>query len=100
VPNPPQHSRGDFLLENGLVSEGEGLRQTYSGVGIFRPQFFADCQPGKFPLLPLLRRAIAQHALSGELHEGQWYDIGTADRLAALDAQLNGAAQGFLGRAK
>ena len=91
VPNPPHHARGDFLLENGLVSEGEGSRQTYSGIGIFRSQFFAGCQPGKFPLLPLLRRAIAQRALSGEMHEGRWYDIGTTERLAALDAELSDA---------
>jgi len=93
VPNPPQHARGDFLLENGLVSDGEGMRHTYSGVGIYRSQFFAGCQPGKYPLLPLLRRAIARRALSGELHKGRWYDIGTTERLAALDAQLSGAAK-------
>jgi MurNAc alpha-1-phosphate uridylyltransferase len=91
VRNPPLHARGDFVLADGLVSEGEGSRQTYSGVGIYRPEFFAGCQPGKFPLLPLLRRAIAQRALSGELHEGLWYDIGTTERLAALDAQLSAA---------
>ena len=93
VPNPPQHARGDFLLEDGLLSEGEGSRQTYSGIGIFQPQLFAGCQPGKFPLLPLLRQAIARRALSGELHAGRWYDIGTAERLAALDAQLTSAAK-------
>jgi N-acetyl-alpha-D-muramate 1-phosphate uridylyltransferase len=93
VRNPPQHPRGDFCLAEGpgggAVSEGEGLRHTYSGVGIYRPEFFAGCTPGKFPLLPLLRRAIAQRALSGELHAGRWYDIGTAERLAALDAELS-----------
>jgi MurNAc alpha-1-phosphate uridylyltransferase len=59
---------------------------------------FAGCQPGKFRLLPLLRQAIAQGALSGELHTGRWYDIGTIERLAALDAQLTSATD-FLGRA-
>jgi MurNAc alpha-1-phosphate uridylyltransferase len=89
VRNPPQHPRGDFVLEDGAVSEGEGLRHTYSGVGIYRPEFFAGCTPGKFPLLPLLRRAIERRALSGELHQGRWYDIGTTERLAALDAELS-----------
>jgi MurNAc alpha-1-phosphate uridylyltransferase len=93
VRNPPQHPRGDFVLQEGvpgqgLVSEDEGLRHTYSGVGIYRPEFFEGCTPGRFPLLPLLRRAIARRALSGELHQGRWYDIGTAERLAALDAEL------------
>ncbi len=89
VPNPPQHARGDFVLENGLVYDREGARHTYSGIGIYRPGLFAGCQPGKFPLVPLLRAAIARAALTGELHTGRWYDIGTTERLAALDAQLS-----------
>ena len=80
VPNPPQHPRGDFLLRQGQVSEGEGMRHTYSGIGIYRPELFAGCAPGKFPLLPLLRRAIAARRLTGELHAGRWYDIGTVER--------------------
>jgi MurNAc alpha-1-phosphate uridylyltransferase len=96
VRNPPQHARGDFCLDAvgtqwALLSEGEGLRHTYSGVGIYRPEFFEGCQPGKFPLLPLLRRAISQRALSGELHTGRWYDVGTPERLALLDAELSRA---------
>lgn len=89
VPNPPQHARGDFALENGRVFDREGARYTYSGVGIYRPEFFAGSQAGKFPLLPLLHSAIARGALTGELHTGRWYDIGTPERLAALDAQLS-----------
>jgi MurNAc alpha-1-phosphate uridylyltransferase len=89
VRNPPQHPRGDFVLEKGLVSEGAGPRQTYSGIGIYRPELFAGCEPGKFPLLPLLRRAIAGGQLTGETHTGRWYDIGTAERLRALDAELS-----------
>ncbi len=93
VRNPPQHPRGDFRLEpageNAWVSEEEGSRHTYSGIGIYRPDFFEGCSAGRFPLLPLLRRAIARRALSGELHEGRWYDIGTPERLASLDAELS-----------
>lgn len=98
VENPPQHARGDFVLENGLLHEGAGGRHTYSGVGLYRPELFAGCTAGKFPLLPLLRRAIAQGRLSGELHRGRWYDIGTVERLAALDAQLTRVAQVSSGR--
>jgi len=91
VPNPPQHARGDFRLEQGLVEEGEGQRYTYSGIGVFRPALFDGCAPGKFPLLPLLRKAIAARRLSGELHRGRWFDIGTVERLNALDAELAAA---------
>jgi len=93
VANPPQHPRGDFVLDRGLVSEAAGTRHTYSGVGIYRPELFAGCMPGKFPLLPLLRRAIASGRLTGELHTGRWYDIGTIERLRALDAELDRVRQ-------
>ena len=88
VQNPPQHARGDFRLVNGWLAEGDGLRHTYSGIGIYRPEFFDGCSPGKFPMLPLMRRAIAARELSGELHTGRWYDVGTVERLQALDAEL------------
>jgi N-acetyl-alpha-D-muramate 1-phosphate uridylyltransferase len=93
VPNPPQHARGDFVLEQGRVAEGEGTRNTYSGIGIYTHDMFAGCERGKFPLLPLLRRAIAARRLTGELHTGQWYDIGTVERLELLDARLSSAPQ-------
>jgi N-acetyl-alpha-D-muramate 1-phosphate uridylyltransferase len=92
VANPPQHARGDFLLRAGHVSdEGEGERWTYSGVGLYTPQFFAAAEGGKFPLLPHLKRAIAQRALTGEVHRGRWHDIGTPERLARLDLELRAA---------
>lgn len=85
VPNPEHHPQGDFALAAGLLSEQGAPRYTYSGVGIYDPALFAGCQPGKFPLLPLLRRAIALQRLYGELHRGLWSDVGTAQRLAALN---------------
>ena len=88
VPNPPQHPHGDFGLKLGRVIEDGSERYTYSGIAMYRREFFADCKPGRFPLLPLLKRAIAAGRLSGEVHQGRWYDIGTPQRLAALDRQL------------
>lgn len=85
--NPPQHPRGDFGLEGGLVVERESDRFTYTGIGMYRPEFFAGCAPGKFPLLPLLKRAIAARRLRGEIYQGEWLDIGSPDRLAWLDAR-------------
>ncbi len=91
VPNPPQHARGDFALEQGKVTEGQGDRYTYSGIGIYRREFFAGCKPGKFPLLPLLRRAIEAGRLTGEAYRGAWHDVGTPERLAAFDSELRAA---------
>ena len=85
VPNPAHHPQGDFALRDGAVEETGEPRLTYSGIGVFRPGLFAHCTPGRFPLLPLLRSAIAARRLSGERHDGAWTDVGTAERLAALN---------------
>lgn len=88
VPNPPHNMRGDFGLEGDEVVSRETDRFTYSGVGLFRPQFFEGCTAERFPLLPLLNRAISARRLRGELHRGAWSDVGTAERLAQLEARL------------
>lgn len=91
APNPPQHPRGDFGLEGDFVVERDTGRFTYTGIGIYRPRLFEGCAPGKFPLLPLLQRAIAARRLRGEVYEGEWLDIGSPDRLARLDARERAA---------
>jgi len=88
VPNPPHHPRGDFALEGDHVVERDTGRFTYSGIGIYRPEFFAGCAAGRFPLLPLLKRAIEARRLRGQIHAGEWLDIGTPERLAALDRRM------------
>jgi N-acetyl-alpha-D-muramate 1-phosphate uridylyltransferase len=88
VANPPHNARGDFGLDGDRVVSRDTDRFTYSGVGVFRPEFFHDSSAGRFPLLPLLNRAIGARRLRGELHRGAWSDVGTAERLAALDARL------------
>ena len=84
VANPMHHPHGDFALVNGRVQQDGGARWTYSGIGLYRPELFAGCSAGKFPLLPLLRRAIASQRLHGQVFEGAWNDVGSVERLAAL----------------
>jgi N-acetyl-alpha-D-muramate 1-phosphate uridylyltransferase len=85
VPNPGHHPRGDFSLQDGLVRESGEPRYTYSGIGLYRAELFAASAPGRFPLLPLLRAAIAAGRLRGELYAGEWTDVGTVERLEALN---------------
>lgn len=89
VSNPPHHAEGDFALAaDGKVGEDGGPRLTFSGISMLRPELFADCKPGRFPLGPLLRRAMAVGQVSGEHYAGVWRDIGTPQRLAELDREL------------
>ncbi len=86
VPNPPQHPRGDFALHEGWVRDAEP-RLTYSGIALLHPALFSDCTAGAFPLAPLVKRAMAAGQVSGQCHAGRWSDVGTPERLAALQAE-------------
>ena len=93
APNPPQHPRGDFCIDNGIISDkgmaGASGAYTFSGIGIYCPTLFAGIRQGaKAPLAPLLRKAMAAGQVAGELFDGAWTDVGTAPRLHQLDAAL------------
>lgn len=95
VPNPVHHLQGDFGLRDGRVVD-TGPRLTFSGMSVQRPALFAGCRDGAFPILPLWRRALEQGRLAGELYRGRWCDVGTPQRLAALEAEL--AAEDAVGK--
>lgn len=88
VPNPPHHTRGDFNLSGGRIGPATGERLTYSGIALMHPALLADAQPGRFPLLPWLLKALESGRLGGQRHDGLWMDVGTPERLAELDARL------------
>ncbi|MDP1526485.1 MAG: nucleotidyltransferase family protein [Rhodocyclaceae bacterium] len=92
VDNPPHHPGGDFTLADGKVGVGETAKLTFSGIGIYRPELFAGIERGQpAKLAPLLRAAIDAGQITGEHHTGRWIDVGTPERLAALDTELRGA---------
>lgn len=94
VDNPPHHPQGDFLLDEGKVTQPPThaiARLTFSGIGCYRPELFAGIVPGdKAKLAPLLYRAMQMDGVTGEHYTGRWADIGTPQRLADLDAELKG----------
>ncbi|HEY4444661.1 MAG TPA: nucleotidyltransferase family protein [Steroidobacteraceae bacterium] len=86
APNPPQHPRGDFGMEQGLALGAAASQYTFSGIAMYRSTFFAGCTDGVFPLKPLLLRSMAAKRCSAELYTGVWEDVGTPERLSALNA--------------
>ena len=91
VPNPAHNPRGDFSLVEGRIAPGRpssGDSRTFAGISLLDPSLFADAQPGRFPLAPLLRAAAVRGAVTGEEYTGRWTDVGTPERLQALDAEL------------
>ncbi|MEQ1602501.1 MAG: N-acetylmuramate alpha-1-phosphate uridylyltransferase MurU [Methylophilaceae bacterium] len=89
VNNPPQHPQGDFAFAEGKLSETGTHQLTFSGIALYQPALFNDVIKGKAAkLAPLLHMAIAQNKASATHFTGMWHDIGTPERLLALDQQL------------
>ena len=88
VPNPEHNPEGDFLLANdGLVFAKGGERFTFAGISVMHPSLLKGIS-GKHALAPLLRTAMEQQQVTGELYRGDWVDVGTPQRLAQLDERV------------
>jgi len=106
VPNPAHNPKGDFglrasaepsqvlALATNPSPESAAPTYTYSTIGLYRASLFAppwctiaagNPQGERAPLAPLLRAAIAKGRVSASLYTGLWADVGTPERLAALN---------------
>ena len=85
VNNPEFKAQGDFSLVEGRVNQSGAELLTFSGISVLSARLFNGCKPGMFPLAPLLRRAMSEGDVSGEHYGGLWTDVGTVDRLQALE---------------
>ncbi len=83
VPNPQHNKEGDFNLKDGVVTDDKNY--TFSGIGYYHPDFFADVEIKKAPLAPLLRQKMQNKLVSGEFYDGIWHDIGTPQRLKEVN---------------
>lgn len=89
VNNPTQHPQGDFSLNSSKLSAEGEYKLTFSGIGIYSPELFKDVVRGEpAKLAPLLKQAMAHNLVSGQHYQGIWHDIGTPERLHAVDALI------------
>ena len=94
VPNAPHHPLGDFAIGTG----GRALRDapdrlTWASVGLFRARMFAGIAAGtRLALTPLLVQAAAAGKLGAARWPGESTDVGTVQRLAALNGDVLGGA--------
>ncbi len=84
VPTPDYRDHGDFGVSEGLVTNDDEL--TFSGIAIYRPEFFVGCEAGRFSIVPMLREAADAGRITGSVYSGLWADVGTPERLESMNA--------------
>ncbi|RIY40752.1 N-acetylmuramate alpha-1-phosphate uridylyltransferase MurU [Neopusillimonas maritima] len=94
VDNPDHHPNGDFYLDTtDELRHSNGCRTdrklTFSGIGVYQPAMFSSI-PSNEParLAPVLCKAMDKHEVIGAHYNGYWIDVGTPDRLHALERKL------------
>lgn len=84
--------RGDFTLgPDGRLQRrrpGEVVPLVYAGVGVFKPELFADTPDGPFSANLLFDRAIAAGRLRGVPLEGEWLHVGTPEAIPAAEQRI------------
>ena len=93
VSNAPHHPGGDFGIdEHGLAVADAPVRRTWASVGLFRAALFERVAVGtKLALRPLLDDGIAQRRISAQAWTGAWTDVGSVERLNALNDGVSAA---------
>lgn len=87
VPTPTHKKRGDFAVTDGKIAIEVTPTHTFSGVAMYRPEFFAGVDAGRFPLAPMLRAGASEGEITGSIYSGLWEDVGTPERLAEINRQ-------------
>lgn len=112
VPNPAHNLKGDFGFVEDAVGSSHGRavnlppadvardlrpRLTYSTIALLKAELFqapwcaiqaGNPQGEAAPLAPLLRLAMDAGRCGASLYTGRWTDVGTPERLAALNQAM------------
>ena len=83
---------GDFLIggDGRLKRRGESdvAPFVYAGIGIMKPQLFADVREDVFRLAPFFFSAAERGRLFGERLDGQWLHVGTPDAIEEAERAI------------
>ena len=88
VPQPEWREKGDFSLRDGRVVESDSPDLLYAGIALYHPRILDGAKIEKFSIVPRLRQSIASGRVGGTLHAGRWDDVGTPERLDALQSEF------------
>ena len=90
VPQPAWREKGDFSLHNDRVLESDSPNLLYAGIALYHPRILEGAKVEKFSIVPRLRQSIGLNRVGGILHSGEWDDVGTPERLEAIQSAFGG----------
>jgi len=91
VNNPVHNPSGDYSIVGGKLAPKGTSSLTFSGISLLSPELIKTHSAIRkiFPLNEVFAEAIDNKMLSAEYFSGQWWDIGTVERLTLLDSFLS-----------
>lgn len=95
TPNPWHNPNGDFALDMYTLANEGAPKWNFAGIGVYRPELFAEVKPGEFAKFgPLMRKYVDLGRIGGEVYNGEWVNVGTVRQLEELNAPLQARAAG------
>lgn len=82
--NPQQGHAGDFGLVNNQLSNAS-RDYVFSGIAYYNPEVFHNLPYGRYSVSYLIRQYAQEGKVSAEIHNGVWFDVGSLDRLNAVN---------------
>lgn len=87
TPRPDFRTRGDFEVADGrVVARGDAY--VYCCIAVLDPGALAGRDSRPFSLRDVYFELLARGALSAQVFEGYWHDIGTLEHLEAVNARF------------
>ena len=83
APTQAWRAHGDFEFSQGRVRR-RGEAFVYCSIALVNPALFEDAPLPPFSWRNLFFRAVASGQVSGQVHQGTWYDIGTLEQYEAV----------------
>lgn len=93
TPRPPFRERGDFEVADDRIT-ARGDSYVYCGIALIDPAILRGRPAEPFSLRDVYFQLIDQGAISAQVWEGYWTDIGTAEQLEEINARQRNSGQG------
>lgn len=87
--NPNLAHHGDFGLVNHNQLSNTPPDYTFAGIACYNPQIFQSLPQGRYSVSHLIRDYAQEGKATAELYKGNWFDIGSLERLNTVNDFLD-----------